>query len=393
MNNTEIKNITEKYYVDVFNRFSPAFVSGKGCTLTDADGKQYTDFFGGIAVSCLGYGDKELTGAITKQAKELLHISGLFYSKAQAEFLEKLCGLTGFPKAFICNSGAEANEAAIKLIRKTASKQGTGKYKILCLENSFHGRTVTTATATGQPKYSAPFAPLTPGFMHVPLNDAAALKEAFKDKELGGVIVETIQGESGVIPMNKGFADALNKLCKDNGVLLCVDEVQTGIYRTGNILSHKAFGLDADIITLAKGLGGGVPIGAMICTENAARAFEKGDHGSTFGGNPLACAAASAVLDKLHKGGFDRKVKSTGSYLKKALNGLNSPHMIEVRGEGLLIGMQLKSDINARDIVIKMLNKGFIINASGNNTLRFAPPYIIKKAEIDDMVTALKGVL
>lgn len=390
----EIKNIQDNNYFDVFSRYNICLTHGKGCKLYDTEGKQYTDFLAGIAVNCLGYGDESITKAIGEQAKKLMHTSNLFYNEEQAKLIKTLTDNTGFDKVFLCNSGAEANEAAIKLARKYFYEKNINKFKIICALNSFHGRTITTATATGQPKYSAPYAPLTPGFVHIPFNDVQALKIALEDEKVAAVMLETIQGEGGVMPASESFMKAARELTQSKGLLLIVDEVQTGIMRCGKLFSFMNYGIKPDIITLAKALGGGFPIGAMLAVGEVAKAFKKGDHGSTFGGNPLACACANATLKKINNATFADEVIFKGKYLKQLLSKLYKYKFVEkVRGEGLLIGLPLKEEVSGKEIVVKMLEKRFIINCAGHNTLRFVPPLIISTREIEDMVNALDSVL
>jgi acetylornithine/N-succinyldiaminopimelate aminotransferase len=391
MDFNEIKKIQDEKNFGVFSRYDICVEKGKGCKLYDTQGKEYTDFFGGIAVNCLGYGDKDVTGAIRNQAKKLIHISNLFYNEKQAELTKLLTGGCGFDAAFFCNSGAEANEAAIKLARKYFYKDNIDKFKIICTQNSFHGRTLTTATATGQHKYSDPFRPLTPGFIHVPFNDTGALKEALKDGQVCAVMLECIQGEGGVVPASKEYLQAARDLTQEAGALLIIDEVQTGIMRCGKMFCFENYGITPDIVTLAKGLGGGFPIGAMLARGKAAQAFAKGDHGSTFGGNPLACAAACAVLKKVNNKEFAARVKYTGEYFLKSLEKLE--FIGEARGMGLMVGLPLGEKTDGKKVVAKMLEKGFIINCAGGNTLRFTPPLIIGEREIDAMTDALKQVL
>lgn len=389
----KIKFLHNEKGFDLFSRNDICITSGKGCTLYDIKGKEYTDFLGGIAVNCLGYGDKDFTDTICKQANKLCHISNLFYNEEQAKLIEKLTNNTGFDKAFLCCSGAEANEAAIKLARKYFYNKNEKRYKIITAENSFHGRTITTATATGQPKYSEPYAPLTPGFVYVPYNDIKALENALKDKEVAAVMLETIQGEGGILPATTEYINAARELTKKYGALLILDEVQTGIMRCGYLFSFQKYDILPDIITLAKGLGGGYPIGAMLSNGETAKAFKKGDHGSTFGGSPLSCACAITVLNKINNEDFAKQVKTKGEYFKNSLSKLYKYEFVKnVRGIGLLIGLPLKENIDGKEIVKKMLDKGYIINCAGHNTLRFAPPLIITEKEIDGLITALDSV-
>ena len=385
MNFNEIKKQTDDCYINVFNRQPVCLEKGKGAVVFDTDGKEYVDFLGGIAVNIFGHGDKDIVKAVSGQAKKLIHVSNIYYNLPQAKLCKTLVDASGFDKVFICNSGAEANEAAIKLVRR----YNKDKYKIVTAVNSFHGRTLATLTATGQEKYSKPYAPLPQGFCYAPLNDINALQQAVKDETVGAVMLETIQGEGGVIPCTAEYLKAAEKLCREKGLLFMLDEIQTGMGRCGTLFSFQKFGINPDVITLAKGLGGGVPIGAMLVKGKAAQAFGAGDHGSTFGGNPLACAAANAVMDKLLNTDILAQVNEKGAYFKKALKKIKSPAVKAVRGEGLLLGLQLCDTIKGADVVSAMLKKGFIINCAAQNTLRFAPPYVITKKQIAAMVSAL----
>ena len=393
MNFNDIKKQTDDCYINVFSRQPVCLESGKGAVVKDTDGKEYVDFLGGIAVNIFGHGDKDIVKAISEQAKKLIHVSNIYYNLPQAELCKKLTDASGFDKVFLCNSGAEANEAAIKLVRR----YNKDKFKIITALDSFHGRTLATLTATGQEKYSAPYAPLPQGFGYVPLNDIAALKQAVEsDGTVGAVMLETIQGEGGVMPCAPEYLKAAEKLCKDHGLLFMLDEVQTGMGRCGALFSFQKFGIDPDVITIAKGLGGGVPIGAMLVKGKAALAFGPGDHGSTFGGNPLACAAANTVMDKLLNTDILNKVNETGAYFKKQLKKLVKAcpkAATAVRGEGLLLGLQLSDKIKGADVVSAMLKKGFIINCAAHNALRFAPPFVISKKQIASMVESLEKIL
>ena len=388
----EIKNIDSQYYMPVFNRANVCFTHGEGCKLYDINNKEYTDFGAGIAVSCLGHNDPDLVNAISEQAKDIIHLSNLYYSPVQAKCAKELIEGSDFDKVFFCNSGAEANEGAIKLVRKYYYNKGVKKPVIITAKNSFHGRTLTTTAATGQSKYSAPYAPLPEKFVYVPFNDIEALKDAVTD-EVGAIMLEVIQGEGGVIIADKEYIKQTAQICKDNGILLIIDEVQTGMGRTGKMFGYEHYGIVPDIITLAKGLGGGVPIGAVLARNDVANAFSKGDHGTTFGGNPLACSASLIVLKKL-KNGLIEHTQDIGTYFLEKLKTLKEHSAVkDVRGLGLLIGLELESWINSKDIIDNMLSNCYIIIGCGNNTLRFCPPLIINKKQIDDMVDCLDSVL
>lgn len=393
MNLEQIIELDKSCYMNVFGSRTPVcFEYGKGSTLYDKSGKAYIDFLGGIAVNCLGYGDEGLTQAISEQAQKLIHCSNLFYIEKQTELAQKLYQLSGGYKCFFCNSGAEANEGAFKLARKYFYAQGIDRYEIISAKNSFHGRTMATIAATGQEKYQLPYAPLPVGFINVEYNSIDALKSALTP-HTAAVVLETTQGESGVIEGRPEYLKAVSELCRKEGILLIVDEVQTGMGRTGTMFSFEQYNLKPDIFTLAKGLGGGVPIGAVLARPETADAFAPGDHGSTFGGNPLACAAAVYVTHRLDENMLSQ-VTQKGEYLKSRLGELAKKYSFikEVRGKGLLVGMELSQNISGKDIVAKALIKGFILNCAGHNTLRFAPPFIITKEEIDALIGALDEI-
>ena len=392
MDYKEIKELDEKYYFNTFgSRLPVAFEYGEGCTLYDNQGQKYMDFVAGIAVNTLGYNHPALKEAIAKQVEKLLHCSNLFYIESQAQLAKTLVENSCGDKVFLCNSGAEANEGAIKLARKYFYSKNLYKYEIITTLNSFHGRTMATLAATGQEKYQKPFEPMPTGFVHVPFNDIEAVEKAVSYKTCA-VMVEPIQGEGGVIPATAQYMKALRKLCDDKGILLIFDEVQTGIGRTGKLFGYEHYDVEPDIFTLAKGLGGGVPIGAVVAKDFVASAMEPGDHGSTFGGNPLACSAALAVLSSVLKEGFLENVKAVGEYFTSKLLELKEkfPFIREVRGKGLMLGMELENTISGKKVVLDMLHKGFIINCTGNNTLRFVPPLIIEKEDIDALVENLE---
>ncbi len=382
---SKIKELDSRNYMTVFNRQNLCFTHGKGCKLYDVAGKEYTDFVAGIAVNVLGHCHPALTEAIKAQADKFLHISNLYYGAEQSAMCEKLLDGTIFDRVFLCNSGAEANEGALKLIRKYYYNRGERRPKILSALQSFHGRTLATATLTGQSKYSAPYAPLPEGIVHIPYNDFEAFKAAVDDS-VGAVFLETIQGESGVVPADYEYLVNVYAFCRSKGILLAVDEVQTGMGRTGKFFGFENYGIQPDIVTLAKGLAGGVPIGAVLARGEAADAFRPGDHGSTFGGNPLACAAASAVLDVVKDEAFLADVRKKGEHFKAGLAPLSKHNFVkDIRGTGLMVGLELAPELPGAQVVGKMASAGFLLNCAGRNTLRFVPPLIISEAEIDDM--------
>ena len=388
-----IKEIEKEHCMKVFKRSNVCFERGEGCTLYDTAGHAYTDFFGGIAVNCLGYNDPDLVKAISEQAGKIIHSSNLYYNVPQAELIDRLTRDGMFTRAFLCNSGAEANECAIKIVRKLASDSGSGRTTILTAKESFHGRTIATVTATGQEKYSAPFAPLPGGFKYIPFNDLDALREA-TTPDVGAIMLECIQGESGVRPATYDYLVGAYAFAKQKGLLLILDEVQTGTGRTGKFFCFEHYGIQPDIVTLAKGLGGGVPIACCLARGDAAEVLGPGDHGSTFGGNPLACAAANVVVGKLQEGGLLERVAETGDYLADQLSSKLARHkfVLDIRGKGLLRGIQLDERVSVAAVAGKMLSLGVVIGTCGHNTLRIAPPYIITREEIDDVTDKLETI-
>lgn len=391
----EIMEMDSKYYMNTFGARTPVcFDYGKGIKLYDIEGKQYYDFLGGIAVNALGHGHPALVEAVKSQSEKLIHCSSLYYIETQAKLAKLLAENSCADRVFFANSGAEANEGAIKLARIYFKKNGMpDKYGIITLKNSFHGRTLTTVAATGQEKYQKPYAPLIPGFKHVPLNDLEALKAAVGD-DTCAVMMEPVQGESGVNPADAQYVKAVRKLCDEKGLLLIFDEIQTGICRTGKLFGYQHYGVEPDIFTLAKALAGGIPIGALCAKEHVAAAFEPGDHGSTFGGNPLACAAGLAVMQTVLESNLAAHAEETGNYLKSRLKKLSEKCSIitEGRGLGLMIGIQLSED-SAQEIKSKLFEKGFLVGNVGSNVIRLLPPLIITKEDIDTFLGAFEEVL
>lgn len=380
-------------YLAVFNRYKIVLDHGEGAYVYDITGKKYIDFLGGIAVNVLGHAYPPLVDAVSKQAGKLIHCSNLYYTRAQADAASKLVKLSGLGKAFFGNSGAEANEGAIKIARKYAHSIHPDKSQIITAWDSFHGRTVATLTATGQPKYQEGFGPLPEGFDYVHYNDAEELEALMSDKTCA-VMLETIQGEGGVYPPKDGYLKRVRALCDKYHALLILDEIQAGIGRSGKFFAYENYGVQPDIVTLAKGLAGGVPIGAFVVTDEVAKAFHPGDHGTTFGGNPLACAAANVVLDTVPQPGFLKSVEEVGAYFRRKLEELREkyPSLIaEIRGEGLILGAQLTKP--GRDIVNEVLEQGAIINCTAGTVLRFIPPLIITKEQVDEVVGILDKVL
>ncbi len=384
---------SKKYLFNTYGRFPVVFVRGRGMKLWDSDGKEYLDFLSGIAVNNLGHCHPKVVIALQKQAQKLIHVSNYFHIEPQIKLAKALCQNSFADRVFFCNSGAEANEAAIKLARKYAKENmGGQRYEIITALKSFHGRTMATITATGQEKFQTAFTPLLPGFKYVPFGDAAAVRDAVTDKTCA-VMMEPIQAEGGVnVPPDDYFGE-LRALCDEKGLLLILDEVQTGMGRTGKLFACEHYGIKPDIMTLAKALGGGTAIGACLATEKAAEAFSPGDHASTFGGNPLACAAGLASLEAiLEDGWLLGSCARMGEYFVKELLKLKEKyHFIrDVRGRGLLIGMEL--DFDAAPIVKQALAEGFVINSTMGSVLRFLPPLIVTEEEIDALVETLDRI-
>ncbi len=375
----DIKKDEEQYLMHTYGRFSAAIVSGKGAVAKDVEGREYIDFTSGIGVNSLGYCDDGWVKAVSQQAASIQHISNLYYSPLQTQVAKKLCQLTGFDKVFLCNSGAEANECAIKIARKYSfDKFGEGRQKIVTLVNSFHGRTVTTLAATGQDSFHNFFFPFTEGFDYAQANNIDDMK-AKLDDSVCAVFMELIQGEGGVMPLDEEYVSAVEKLCREKDILLMIDEVQTGMARTGEIYCYQGYNIEPDVITSAKGLGGGVPIGACLCSKKLAGVMTPGSHGTTFGGNPIACAAANEVLSRVTTPEFLSEVKEKGSYIRSKLEKMTG--VKEVRGRGMMIGIVTEKD-NAKEIAAKCVENGLLI-LTAKTLLRLLPPLNITYEEID----------
>lgn len=392
MTNKEIMALSDQFVMGTYRRNPVALVKGKGARVWDADGKEYLDFLAGIAVCSLGHSHPKVIAAIRKQAGILGHTSNLYYNPIQAQVAKILVENSFADKAFFCNSGAEANEAAIKLARKYGHEKMGGKYEIITMLNSFHGRTLATVTATGQTKFQAGFEPLPGGFKYVPFNDPAALKEAISDVTCA-VMLEPIQAEGGVNVPSADYLQDVREICDSKGVLMVLDEVQTGMGRTGSLFAYEQYGIKPDIIALAKALGNGFPVGAMLATDRIAQVFVPGTHASTFGGNYLAMAACLATLDCLLNDGILENCLEMGDYLVKKLNGLKRkrPVVKEVRGKGLILAVELNSDFP--DLVGRCMAKGLLVNCTSPSVMRLAPPLTIKKSEINKAVAIIDEVL
>lgn len=374
---------------------------GQGVFVYDSEGNRYLDFLSGIGVNALGYNHPAIKKALVAQAGKLVHVSNLFYHDYQSVLASKLTALSGLDRAFFCNSGTEAWECALKLARAYAqlkatsgSKKSKPKIRILAMQNSFHGRTMGALATTGQAKYRKPFAPGLPGVRFANFNDVASLKANFDDT-VCAVCIETIQGEGGVQPVSAEFINAARALTKKSGALLLLDEIQCGLGRTGKMFAYQHYGVHPDIVTVAKPLAGGLPLGALLTTEAVSKAFHPGMHGTTFGGGPLACSVAIAFLETLEKEKLLTHVSEVGDYFLAQLKALDAKHACiqDVRGIGLMVAVELASADLAKDVVRQMLERGIIINRTHETTLRFLPPYIVTRQHIDKVVKALDAVL
>jgi predicted acetylornithine/succinylornithine family transaminase len=395
METGKILEDADRYLMHTYNRFPIVMRKGRGVKVWGADGKEYLDFVGGIAVNVLGHCHPKVVIALQKQAQRLLHVSNLYHIEPQVKLAKLLITHSFADKVFFCNSGAEANEAAIKLARKySADNYGQNRFEIIAALNSFHGRTMAALTATGQEKFHKGFEPLLPGFRHVPFDDYRALEAAIT-KHSCAILLEPIQGEGGVRMPSEDYFKNVRKLCDKHELLLILDEVQTGMGRTGTLFAYEDLGITPDIMTLAKGLGGGVPIGAMLAREKAAQAFRPGNHASTFGGNPLVCAAAIATLEAILEDGFVLDhCRRMGEYLLEKLEDIKRnfhDKIISVRGKGLIAAMELT--IDGSSVVNACLEQGLLINCTAGNVLRFTPALIVERKDIDHMSETLEDVL
>ena len=378
--------LAERYLMQTGRRLPVTFVRGRGTVLFDESGREYLDLVAGIAVNLLGHAHPDVVAALTMQSQQLIHTSNLYFTQPQVELARRLVELSFPSRVFFCNSGAEANEAAIKLARKWGARNRANAFEIITTAGSFHGRTLATVTAGGQDKYSDPFKPLPDGFVHVPFNDLEAIKAATNEKTVA-VMLEPVMGEIGVIPSAPGYLEGVRKWCDEKGLLMILDEVQTGIGRTGRWFAHQHDGITPDVMTLAKGLGGGVPIGAVLAAPRA-DVFEPGDHGSTFGGNPLACAAALAVLHVVERDGLVGHAAEMGDLLDGALRDLGGQ---DVRGRGLMRAVQF-AEPRAKPFQQACLEAGVLVNAVDDHTVRFVPPLIISPDQIEHAHSTMQGL-
>lgn len=388
----ELKAEENQYVMNTYGRFPIALDHGEGATLWDVEGKKYIDLASGIGVNSLGYNNQALINAITEQAHKLMHVSNLFTTAPMVQLAKKLVEKTlQKGKVFFANSGAEANEGAIKLARKYSfDKYGEGRYKIVTLVNSFHGRTITTLKATGQDRFHNYFFPFTEGFDYAEANDFDAIHSKMDDMTCA-VMLELVQGEGGVLPLDAAYVKQVEALCREKDILLIVDEVQTGIGRTGSLFCFQQYGIRPDIVTMAKGLGGGVPIGAVLAAESCCNVLTPGTHATTFGGTPTVCAAANMVLDTVGEESFLANVREKGEYLKNGILAIGSPHIHGVRGIGLMLGI-IVEDGKHTAFADKLIQKGVIVITAGKNAVRLLPPLTISKEEMDEALAIMKEV-
>ena len=390
MNSNDIKQLDTDYIAQTYGRFNLALSHGKGCDVWDFEGNQYLDFTSGIGTNSLGWADDSWLVAVTTQAGKLQHTSNLFFTEPSGLLARSLVKASGLKRVFFCNSGAEANEGAIKTARKYShDKYGKGRATVLSLVNSFHGRTISTLAATGQDVFHQHFFPFTQGFEHTPANDLNALHTRLEQNDVCAVILEVVQGEGGVCALDAEYLQGVQAICQAKDIIFIIDEVQTGIGRTGKLFAYQHFGLQPDIITLAKGLGGGLPIGAFVLGEKCQNTLSKSDHGATFGANPVCCAAANAVLAKMDEK-FLADVAVKGEKLRAAL--LSLPKVKSVSGLGLMLGIEFEDDVKAADVVAKAIEKG-VLTLTAKTKLRLLPPLIISEQQIEQGVAVLRDVL
>jgi acetylornithine/N-succinyldiaminopimelate aminotransferase len=393
-----IQQAEARLLLSTYERNPILFVDGADVHLIDEKGERYLDLLSGIGVNALGYGHPAVVDTIAQQSRKLVHISNLYFHEGQAELASRLTERSGLDRAFFCNSGTEACEAALKLARAwSALKRSEGKTlgtKFLALENSFHGRTMGAVSTTHKEKYRAPFQPLVPGVEFVRFNDVDHLRASFSN-EVCAVLIEAVQGEGGIRPVSAEFFAAARELTQSTGALLIADEIQSGLGRTGKWFAYQQFGIQPDVTTLAKPLAGGLPLGAMLCTEEASHAIHPGLHGTTFGGGPLACAVAIAVIDAIEKQGLLTNIQQTGAYFKQQLHDLAAKHenIVDVRGMGLMLAVEMNSEDLAKEIVAKMLERRILINRTSETVLRFLPPYILGREHVDLAIQALHEIL
>lgn len=398
MNLTSIQAAESRLLLQTYERNPYLFVSGKGVFLRDESGKEFLDLLSGIGVCALGYDHPAITGAIARQSARLLHTSNLFFHQGTAELAARLTEISGLDRVFLCNSGTEAWEAALKLARASSMRSRSEGHhlgtRFLALEHSFHGRTLGSVATTHKLKYREPFEPVMPDVEFVTFDDIHDLRTKFSS-EVCGVCIEPIQGEGGIRPVSPEFFAAARELCDSTGALLLVDEIQCGMGRTGRWFAYQGYGIHPDVVTIAKPMAGGIPMGAMLCTQQAGLAFSPGMHGTTFGGNPLACAVAIAVIDTMKQDHLLSHVTEVGDYFAGALRKLQSAHSVitEVRGLGLMLGVELSSAELAKRVVEQLMERGIITNRTSETVIRFLPPYIIERKHVDSLIRILEDII
>ena len=391
MTSQEIKSLTDQYIMNTYGRFPVAIDHGEGARLYDPEGREYVDFTSGIGVTDLGYGYQPWADAVAAQAKKLNHVSNLFYTEPAARLAEVLCGRTGMSCVFFANGGGEANEGLIKLARKYSfDKYGQGRAAIVTLKNSFHGRTVTTLKATGQDVFHNYFFPFTEGFRYAPANDLAALEETAGD-DVCAVMVELVQGEGGVLPLDRDYVQALAKLCGERDWLLLVDEVQTGVGRTGSLFAFQQYGVLPDAVSFAKGIAGGLPMSGFLANEKCRNVLGPGTHATTFGANPI-CAAAGLVVQETLTGAFLEEVRAKGEYLRRGIEALDLPCFGKTRGLGLMIGIEVREGFTNKDVANRLLENGLLVLTAGPG-MRLLPPLVVTKEEMDKGLEIMRKTL
>lgn len=387
----ELKEQENQYVMPTYGRFPIALDHGEKSILWDVEGKRYVDLTSGIGVCCLGYNNEKIISAMTEQAHKLMHVSNLFTTEPMIQVAKTLCEQTGMGKVFFSNSGAESNEGMIKLARKYSfDKYGAGRAEIVTLRNSFHGRTVTTLKATGQDRFHQYFFPFTEGFVYATANDLDSVKAAVNDHTCA-IMMELIQGEGGVLPLEPEFVHQVEALCREKDLLLCIDEVQTGIGRTGTLFAFQQYGIHPDVVSMAKGLGGGVPVGAVMAAKTCETVLSPGTHATTFGGTPLICACANAVLSEITKPGFLEEVNQKGAYFKDAVLGFGSEKVKDVRGQGLMLGIIVGPEERAA-LVAEIIERGVLVLTAGEDAIRLLPPLSISYEEMDEALAVMKQV-
>ncbi len=396
MNTQEIITTAEEHLFHTYNRYQISLDRGEGVHLYDADGKEYVDFGAGIAVFALGYNNKEYNDALKAQIDKLIHTSNYFYNEPAAKAAKAITEVSGMDRVFFTNSGTEAIEGAIKLAKKYAYlKDGSTDHEIIAMQHSFHGRSMGALAVTGNRHYQEAFGPMIPGIKFAQYNNLASVEELVNDKTCA-IIFETVQGEGGIYPAKPEFIKGVRKLCDEKGILLILDEIQCGMGRTGTMFAYEQYGVKPDILTVAKALGCGVPVGAFLAREEVAKALVPGDHGTTYGGNPLACAAAVKVLELFKKQNVLDNVKKVSAYLEKKLDEVAAEYdyVVERRGLGLMQGLEINTDVkDLKKVIAACLDNGLILFTAGTNVIRFVPPLVISEADVDEMITKLKKAL